>query len=97
MAAMEMISDAVKNDHRRLEDAYHNVLQAKTVEDREKWQNQFTWLLAVHAVGEEMVVYPAFERYLINGTDMADRDRVEHKIVRFPLSPGQDEMSLVLV
>lgn len=77
-----LISDEIKHDHRQLERAYRSILDAKTLEDKEAWQNQFTWELACHAVGEELVVYPAFEEYLVYGKDMADRDRVEHKIVK---------------
>lgn len=78
---LSKVSDEIKHDHRQLEHAYNQVLQAKTLEDKEKWQNQFTWELACHSIGEELVVYPAFERYLVNGRDMADRDRADHKIV----------------
>lgn len=78
---LSKVSDEIKHDHRQLEHAYNQVLNAKTLGDKEKWQNQFTWELACHSIGEELVVYPAFERYLVNGRDMADRDRADHKIV----------------
>lgn len=44
----------------------------------------FTWELARHAVAEELVVYPAMERYLGGGwgREVAEKDRQEHQSVR---------------
>lgn len=41
----------------------------------------FTWELARHAVAEDLVVYPAMERYLEGGRgrEVAEKDRQEHQ------------------
>lgn len=75
------ISEAIKNDHRELEEAYHNIIKSTTTEDKVRWRNQFTWELARHSVSEELLVYPQLERLLSNGEFLADRDREEHLTV----------------
>jgi hypothetical protein len=83
-AAKAKISQTIKDDHRDLEKAYHNILNAKTADEKKRWRNQFTWELARHSIGEELVLYPAFEKHLPDGKAMADKDREEHLTV----SPG---------
>lgn len=73
--------DTIRNDHKELEYAYNKVHESKTLPDKARWQNQFTWGLACHSIGEELVVYPAMERNVHNGKNMADDDRIEHHIV----------------
>ncbi|KAJ5244716.1 hypothetical protein N7489_004812 [Penicillium chrysogenum] len=57
---------------------------------RLKWQNQFTWELARHSIGEELVVYPQFEKKLPDGRAMADKDRREHRSVKEQLKEFQN-------
>ncbi|WWD02352.1 hypothetical protein V865_000391 [Kwoniella europaea PYCC6329] len=75
---MSTVSDVISHDHRELEEYYDNILKATTDDDKIRWQNQFTWELARHSIGEELVVYPAFEKYIVDGKAMADKDRAEH-------------------
>lgn len=76
------VSDRIKHDHTELEAYYNKIKSAKTDDDKVKWQNQFVWELARHSIAEELVVYPAMEKYLPNGLDMAEKDRSEHQIVK---------------
>lgn len=78
---MIRVSEAIKRDHRELEDYYNNILDAASDDDKTRWQNQFTWELARHSVGEELIVYPAMEKYLPDGRELADKDRKEHQKV----------------
>ena len=76
------ISDLIIHDHAELSDYYKQIKNAKDSETKAKWQNQFTWELARHSIAEELVVYPALEKYLgSKGKDMADHDRKEHRTV----------------
>lgn len=50
---MTLISEAIKDDHGELEDAYNRILQATGADEKQRWQNQFTWELARHSIGEE--------------------------------------------
>jgi hemerythrin superfamily protein len=79
---MTRIIDAIKQDHREIEDYYNKILSATTEKEKIQWQNQFTWELARHSIGEELVVYPVFEKNLPDGRAMADKDRHEHNTVR---------------
>jgi iron-sulfur cluster repair protein YtfE (RIC family) len=87
------VSDAIKADHRELESYYkvshsnyakrQNFCDAKTNDKKEEWRNQFVWELARHSIGEELIVYPAFEKYLgTKGQKLADTDRKEHQTVK---------------
>lgn len=75
------IIDAIKQDHRELESYYDKIVNSNNPEEQMRFQNQFTWELARHAVAEELIVYPAFEKYLKDGNAMADKDRKEHQVV----------------
>ncbi|KAK5124759.1 hypothetical protein LTR85_001472 [Meristemomyces frigidus] len=87
-----LISDAIKNDHRSLEEARDKIYDANKAGDADtqrRWQNQFTWELARHSIGEELVVYPAFEKHLPDGKEMAESDRGEHRKVKEHLAKFQ--------
>ncbi|KAL9103371.1 MAG: hypothetical protein Q9163_001583 [Psora crenata] len=81
---MTKISDAVTHDHRELEDFYNAIKQAAGDHDTQtRYQNQFTWELTRHSIGEELVVYPAMEKYMgADGKAKADKDRDEHQAVK---------------
>ncbi|KAF9964258.1 hypothetical protein BGZ70_006709 [Mortierella alpina] len=87
---MGRVSEAIKQDHREIEEYYNNMLNAATIDEKTRWQNQFTWELARHSVGEELVVYPAMEKHLPNGKEMADKDREEHQKVKEQLYEFQN-------
>ncbi|KAL5350223.1 hypothetical protein ACLOAV_005261 [Pseudogymnoascus australis] len=88
---MSRIIDAIKKDHRELEQYYNNIINAKNNDEATRWQNQFTWELARHFIGEELVVYPAFEKVLGDqGKQMADKDRAEHQTVKEELKKFQN-------
>ncbi|KAI0556046.1 HHE domain protein [Xylaria curta] len=87
---MAKISDSIVHDHKELEQFYNNIKNAKSNDEKMQWRNQFTWELARHSVGEELVVYPAFEKLLPNGKEMADKDRKEHASIKEHLFKFQD-------
>jgi hemerythrin superfamily protein len=72
------VIDVIKTDHREIEDYYNKILNSTTDKEKIQWQNQFTWELARHSPGEELVMYPQFEKKLPGGRDMADKDHKEH-------------------
>lgn len=78
----QKVSDVIINDHRELSEYYNNIKNATDPETKIQWQNQFTWELARHSIGEELVVYPAMEKYMGDkGKEMAEKDRKEHRSV----------------
>jgi hemerythrin superfamily protein len=81
------ISNTIKHDHVTLRNGYNKIPGTNDLDERRRWQNQFTWDLARHAVGEELIVYPALETVLADGKRVANRDREEHQTVPNPASP----------
>ena len=75
------VSCVVMHDHRELEDYYQQIINASDDDTKVRYQNLFTWELACHAIAEELAVYPAMEKHLPNGKEMADKDRSEHNQV----------------
>lgn len=76
---MSTISDAIKKDHRELEQYYNEVVNSSDHDHQERFGNQFVWELARHSVAEELIVYPAFESHMgEKGSKMAEGDRKEH-------------------
>ncbi|KUM64762.1 hypothetical protein ACN42_g2323 [Penicillium freii] len=84
------ISDAIKKDHREIESYYENIIKTSDETEQTRWQNQFTWELARHSIGEELVVYPALEKYVSGGVDLANKDRQEHQSVKEQLKEFQN-------
>ncbi|KAF7959339.1 hypothetical protein EAE96_000959 [Botrytis aclada] len=80
---MTTITDAILKDHKEIRQYADKIRQATDDDTRARWQNQFTWELARHSIGEELVVYPAFAKHLgMQGQKMADEDRAEHQDVK---------------
>lgn len=84
IAMTPRIMDALMHDHREIEALFDRILSSPNEDDKVRFQNQFTWELARHAIGEELVVYPAFEKYVSGGVEMANKDRKEHQTVSLP-------------
>lgn len=80
------VTEAITTDHREILGYYDEYIRAKEAGDADaqaRWVRQFTWELARHSAGEEIVVYPLFEKYLgAKGKQMADEDRAEHLKVK---------------
>ena len=73
------LSSVVTKDHQELEQYYNEIVNSSDHDHQQRYGNQFTWELARHSIAEELIVYPAFEKYLGDeGKVMAERDRKEH-------------------
>ncbi|KAI8826019.1 hemerythrin HHE cation binding domain-containing protein [Fimicolochytrium jonesii] len=91
------IVDAILKDHKEIQ-AYYEQYLANTDNptEQEKWANQLRWEIARHSIGEELIVYPAYEKHFPNGKALADKDRAEHQQVKNDLytlqslTPGKD-------
>jgi len=90
-AVMSSITQAITKDHRELQQYYDEVVNSSDTDHKERFGNQFTWELARHSVAEELIVYPAFEKYLGDeGKKKADKDRQEHHKVKEMLKKFQN-------
>lgn len=78
IAMTPRITDTIKKDHREIESYYGKIITSKDEDEQTRFQNLFTWELARHSIGEELVVYPLFEKLLSDGVAMANKDRNQH-------------------
>ncbi|KAF7117197.1 hypothetical protein CNMCM5793_005917 [Aspergillus hiratsukae] len=84
------ILDTIKHDHSEIKAFYELIVASSNPDEQTRFRNQFVWELARHAVSEELVVYPAMEKYLDDGKELARRDREEHQTVKEKLHTIQD-------
>ncbi|KAI2685531.1 hypothetical protein LCP963914a_4858 [Penicillium roqueforti] len=84
------ILPAIKHDHLELEAHSRKLLTSTDPDEQTRFQNQFTWELARHLVGEELVVYPALIDSLPDGQGIVDKNRLEHHGVKHQLKAFQD-------
>ncbi|KAK2731572.1 hypothetical protein FQN55_004645 [Onygenales sp. PD_40] len=86
---MPTISDSVKKDHRELETFHNQIINADNDITKTRFQNQFVWELARHSIGEELLLYPEFEKHLADGKERADKDRKQHQKAKEQLAEFQ--------
>ncbi|KAH8691206.1 HHE domain protein, partial [Talaromyces proteolyticus] len=84
------ISDTIRQDHQQIIACYHRLIDSTDHDEQTRFQNLFTWELARHSIGEELVVYPAFEKHIENGVSLADKDRGEHQGIKEQLKKFQN-------
>ncbi|KAJ5824206.1 hypothetical protein N7447_006546 [Penicillium robsamsonii] len=84
------IIDTIRKDHRDIESYYGTIISSTDQDEQTRFQNLFTWELARHSIGEELVVYPLFEKMLSDGVQMANNDRNEHLKVKKQLKEFQN-------
>jgi hypothetical protein len=80
VALNSTISEAITKDHRELETYYKEIINnPDNIDHATRYGNQFTWELARHSVAEELLVYPAMEKYMgEKGKQHAESDRKQH-------------------
>lgn len=91
---MVRISEAIKDDHRRLESYYNIIMNSEDEDEQTRFQNQFTWELARHAIAEELVVFPALEKARSDGKEKIDDDRREHSAVSIQIFIRESEADI---
>lgn len=79
------LSEAIKQDHRRIEQAYRYILTAATQEDKLRWRNELALELARHCVSEEQVLLPALKLRLADGSSRCEKNCTDRKSVSVPL------------
>lgn len=96
-AKVSTVSDSIIHDHEELKDYYNKIKNASDSDTKNRWRNQFVWELARHSIAEELVVYPAMEKYITpDGKQMADKDRQEHQTVHYSISSIFCTRSLII-
>ncbi|CAG8898311.1 unnamed protein product [Penicillium egyptiacum] len=90
IAMTPRIIDTIKKDHREIESYYGKIITSKDPDEQTRFQNMFTWELARHSIGEELVIYPLFEKMFSDGVQMANKDRDQHMQVKKQLKAFQN-------
>ncbi|KAH7091361.1 hypothetical protein FB567DRAFT_558298 [Paraphoma chrysanthemicola] len=92
LRAASTISEAITHDHRELQKYYNEIVNNQDdIDHQTRYGNQFTWELARHSVAEELLVYPAMEKYMGDkGKEHAEHDRKEHHKASLPLLHDHD-------
>ncbi|KAH7081432.1 hypothetical protein BKA63DRAFT_530473 [Paraphoma chrysanthemicola] len=92
LRAASTISEAITHDHRELQKYYNEIVNnPDDIDHQTRYGNQFTWELARHSVAEELLVYPAMEKYMGDkGKEHAEHDRKEHHKVKELLKEFQN-------
>ncbi|KAL4999958.1 hypothetical protein BDV10DRAFT_183831 [Aspergillus recurvatus] len=90
MTPTPRISTTIAQDHAEIKAIYDRIISSTSRDEQVRYQNLFVWELARHAVGEELVVYPAFEKHIqYVGAGLATKDREEHQAVKEQLKTFQ--------
>ncbi|KAK1635775.1 HHE domain-containing protein [Colletotrichum phormii] len=89
---MTKLSDAIKDDHRKIEQAYRYILTSTTLEDKIRWRNELSLELARHCISEEKVLLPILTERLFDGESRSarnhtDRECLKEKICRLQAIP----------
>ncbi|EON66105.1 hypothetical protein W97_05348 [Coniosporium apollinis CBS 100218] len=88
------LQTAVVQDHAELKRCYDEYKAATADDGKTRWGNAFVWGMTRHALGEELVVYPALDKYLgEEGRQWAAKDRKDAQHLKESLY-GFDHMSL---
>jgi len=85
--------ELIKQDHEEIFSYYDKYTESKGDQDAQaRWGRQLIWEVARHSAGEEIVVYPLFEKHLgAEGKKMADSDRADHLEVKKLLAQIEKE------
>ncbi|OJJ42600.1 hypothetical protein ASPZODRAFT_76588 [Penicilliopsis zonata CBS 506.65] len=83
------ISEAIQQDHNEIEACFEKIVHSSSRDEQTRFQTLFTWELARHLVGEEIVVFPALEKHLPDGRSMADTNRKHHHHIKEQLKQFQ--------
>lgn len=73
------VSQVLQEDHHQLEFYYNKIVKSNDPDEQRRYQNAFVWELARHSIAEELVIYPALERVIPDGSGRAERDRLQHQ------------------
>jgi len=58
-------------------------LSKGNIDDQQYWSNQFQQTLIRHLTAEQILLFPAFEKYIDKGNQLKHEDYIQHKQVQF--------------
>ncbi|KAJ5709409.1 hypothetical protein N7493_010743 [Penicillium malachiteum] len=87
--ASQRILPAIKNEHADLHSHGNKILISLNPDEQTRYQNLFTWELARHIIGEELIIYPAIANHVRGGKGISNRNRTEHQELKEQLKMFQ--------
>ncbi|KAJ5722498.1 hypothetical protein N7488_000533 [Penicillium malachiteum] len=87
--ASQRILPAIKNEHADLHSHGNKILISLNSDEQTRYQNLFTWELARHIIGEELIIYPAIANHVRGGKAISNRNRTEHQEIKEQLKMFQ--------
>ncbi|KAK1998232.1 HHE domain-containing protein [Colletotrichum falcatum] len=92
---MPRLCDAIKDDHRKIEQAYRYILTSTTSDEKNRWKNELALELARHCISEEQVLLPVLKNRLADGVSRStknhsDRESLKEKICYLRAIPVTD-------
>ena len=79
----------IEEDHHQLGFYYGKIIDSNDPDEQKRYQNAFVWELARNSIAKELVVYPALERNVLDGSIRAEQDRSRHqKVLLTPRTYG---------
>ena len=76
------LSEAIGEDHDLFDVYYDSLKKAQDDAAKVRWRNQLIWIVARHAVSEELTWYPAMEKHLgEEGVMLSKTDKEQHQAV----------------
>jgi len=86
----ETISEAIGADHDAFDVYAENIRNAEDDGAKLRWRNQLTWIVARHAISEELTMYPAMVKHLgEEGVRLTRTDKEQHMGASLALSNQQ--------
>ncbi|KAJ9117544.1 hypothetical protein QFC22_004394 [Naganishia vaughanmartiniae] len=70
------------NEHTQILALAAKILSSSDHPIKTAYQNQFVWETARHAIAKELVAFPADEKYLVDGTARAEKDRHQTAVLK---------------
>ena len=76
------LSQKIIQDHIQILALANKILSSSDHATKTAYQNQFVWETARHAISDELVAFPAFEKYLVDGHARAEKDRHQTAVLK---------------
>ncbi|CAF1211275.1 unnamed protein product [Adineta ricciae] len=78
---MSTISEIIKDAHKKLQKLLENYIMSNgNVDDQQSWSNQFRQDFIRHSTAEELILFPAYEKYIKeNNTELIHQSQRDHR------------------
>jgi hypothetical protein len=86
------IEEIILNDHNETRAVFNKYNNSPDKDEKLKWYRELVYLIAKHAIAEEIILYPLLRDNVHNGEAMADQDLKQHRLVKEQIVYIQDKV-----